>query len=79
MSTILHIRKNVLKLTQHGLAQLCGTNQATVSRWEKGELFPDLSQMSAIRAEVRRKRLKWDDRWFFEAPAIKAPADGAAA
>lgn len=72
MSTIIYIRKNVLKLTQSGLAALCCTNQATVSRWEKGELYPDLAQMAAIRDEVRRKRLRWDDRWFFEAPAAKA-------
>lgn len=68
MNTISHIRKNVLKLTQADLAAVVGTNQATVSRWEKGELYPDLSQMNAIRDEVRRKRVKWDDRWFFEAP-----------
>lgn len=72
MNTILHIRKQVLKLTQSGIADLCGTNQATVSRWEKDELYPDLAQMNAIRDEVRRRRLKWDDRWFFEAPREKA-------
>ena len=71
MSTIKHIRKNVFKATQADFAVIAGVTQATVSRWENEELSPDLSQMEAIRAAARRKRLRWDDRLFFELPVKK--------
>lgn len=67
MNPIKHIRKNVLKMKQHEFAAVAGVNQATVSRWEKGELVPSLSEMAAIRAQAQGKR-GWNDRLFFEAP-----------
>lgn len=66
MNTILHIRKNVLGLTQVEFGAICGSGQGVVSRWENGELFPDLNQMAAIRAAVIDRGLAWDDAWFFE-------------
>ena len=68
MNTILHIRKNVIEVSQTTLAAIAGTNQATVSRWERGELFPNLEQMRAIRSAVLDSGGDWDDRWFFEVP-----------
>ncbi|WP_157961757.1 helix-turn-helix transcriptional regulator [Acuticoccus kandeliae] len=67
----------MLQATQGDLAEIAGTNQATVSRWEKGVLHPDLPQLARIRDAVRERGLEWDDRWFFELPA--APAEEAAA
>ena len=68
MNTVAHIRKSVLDITQSALAEIAGTKQATVSRWERGEVFPDLEQMRAIRAEVLGRGLEWNDGWFFEVP-----------
>jgi len=68
MQTIQHVRKSVLGLNQADFASIAKTTQATVSRWENGELSPDLTQLSAIRDEVKRRGLEWDDLWFFEAP-----------
>lgn len=82
MNVIQHIRKNVLDLTQSEFGAICGAGQGVVSRWEKGELFPDLSQMRAIRAEVLSRDLGWNDAWFFEAPPVPLPTtpeQGAAA
>lgn len=50
------------------LATIASTTQATVSRWEKGELSPDLDQLAAIRAAVIERKLKWNDAWFFSVP-----------
>lgn len=66
---MLHIRKEVLKMSQLELAALAGTTQATVSRWERGELEPGLSEMTKIREGAQAKGIEWDDSWFFEAPA----------
>lgn len=74
MNTVAHIRKTILGINQSALAAIAGATQATVSRWETGELSPDLSQLSAIREEVKRRGLQWNDAWFFEAPAPEQAA-----
>lgn len=68
MRPLQHIRKSILGMTQAEMAVLTGVQQATVSRWENGELEPDREQMERIREKVRAKGLTWDDRWFFEIP-----------
>jgi transcriptional regulator with XRE-family HTH domain len=67
MSPIRHIRVDVLGLTQAELGDLVGVRQATVSRWEAGHSGPTLKQLQRIRNEARRRKLRWDDRWFFAA------------
>lgn len=74
MKTVLHIRKSVLGITQGEMAKIASTRQATVSRWETGELLPDIGHMRAIRNEVARRGLAWDDSWFFEIPADQPAA-----
>jgi transcriptional regulator with XRE-family HTH domain len=49
------IRKAILQLSQQQMADVAGTSQATVSRWEKGELEPDRSQIAAILEYARGK------------------------
>lgn len=55
MSPFKRLRKNVLRVTQQEIAEVAETTQATVSRWEKGELFPDAKQLAAIKAKWGRK------------------------
>lgn len=68
MNPLLHIRKNVLRTTQADLATIAGTRQGTVSRWETGELLPDLDQMSRIRDAAKDRGVDWDDSLFFATP-----------
>lgn len=70
MKPIAHIRKHVLSVTQSDMAAIAGVTQATVSRWESGELDPSLDELSRIRSAAFDRGLGWNDRWFFEAPAI---------
>lgn len=74
MHPIAHIRKNVFKLSQAAFGTLAGVDQGTVSRWEGGQLAPDLAEMARIRTAARRRRLPWDDSWFFSVPAKKPQA-----
>lgn len=60
------IRKNILNLNQVEMAALVGCAQATVSRWETGELEPDRQQMAKIREEAVKRGIPWSDTWFFE-------------
>lgn len=69
MRPIEHIRKNVFEVSQSVFAEIAGTTQASVSRWETGEQEPGLEEMARIRAAARKRRIEWDDRWFFDAPA----------
>jgi len=72
MSAIGHIRKNVLRVSQSELGAIAGVTQATVSRWEAGELNPDLRQMALIRAAARRKKgAGWKDALFFDPPPCR--------
>ncbi|MEN6306015.1 MAG: helix-turn-helix domain-containing protein [Armatimonadia bacterium] len=73
------IRKVVLGISQAEMASLTETTQATVSRWEKGELEPDRQQMGAIRAAAAARGIEWRDEWFFDAASIPTVAGGAAA
>lgn len=77
MNAILHIRKQVFRLKQREFAEVVGVQQSTVSRWERGESFPSLNEMRAIRAAARERGKRWQDRWFFEPPV--APSQGDAA
>lgn len=70
------IRKNVFGASQKEMAAIAQTTQSTVSRWESGELLPDLAQLDRIRSVASQRGLKWSDGWLFE-PAPKP--DSAAA
>jgi predicted transcriptional regulator len=70
MNPILRIRRDILRVSQVEMGLIAGgASQATVSRWENGELEPNLSQIALIRAEIKRRRLRWKDIWFFEVPS----------
>ncbi len=69
MTPIHHIRKNIFRSTQDEFALICQCDQSTVSRWEKkGSLVPTQTEMILIREAAKRRRMKWRDSWFFEAP-----------
>lgn len=76
MNPILHIRKIVLGLPQVAFAAIAGVSQATVSKWEAGELEPDRGQLARIRAHVLAAGKPWDDAWVFEAPSAPVEAEG---
>jgi DNA-binding XRE family transcriptional regulator len=60
------IRQDVFGVTQVQFADIAEVSQAQVSRWESGVREPNLDQLKRIRAEARRRGLKWNDSWFFE-------------
>lgn len=69
---VVHIRESVFGCaTQDAWAELLGTTQATVSRWETAGRIPGPKQ-ELIREKARRRRIEWDDRWFFAVPAENA-------
>lgn len=67
------IRRNVFGGTQTAFAQIAGVTQATVSRWERGELEPSREEMARIRSAAHERGIAWDDRWFFEPAPVAAP------
>ncbi|WP_354122718.1 helix-turn-helix transcriptional regulator [Bradyrhizobium sp. LA6.7] len=64
MNPIKHTRCEVFGITQEEMAKICRVRQATISRWEAGIGEPSLRHVRLIRAEARRRRLRWDDRVF---------------
>lgn len=73
MNALKHIRKNVFKVTQAEFSVIAGVTQATVSRWENG-VAPSLDEMKAIRDAAEVRKIKWNDRLFFEAPKSEVAA-----
>jgi len=78
MTPMQHIRKSLLRISQSEMAAITSTTQATVSRWETGELSPDLTQMARIREEAVSRGVEWEDRFFFEVLAAPEQAGSAA-
>jgi transcriptional regulator with XRE-family HTH domain len=74
MQPIEHIRKHIFEVSQVAFAGIAGTTQATVSRWERGELEPGRDQLALIREEALRRNINWSDQWFFDLPEAKAGA-----
>ncbi len=68
MSQIEHIRKERFKVSQSAFADIAGTSQPTVSRWEAGELEPSRIEMARIRDEAVKRGIEWHDQWFFAVP-----------
>lgn len=66
MNPILHIRTNVLGITQAALAEIAGVTQPTISKWEAGFAPPDFTALSRIRAHCKREGVRWKDDWLFE-------------
>jgi transcriptional regulator with XRE-family HTH domain len=73
MRPIEHIRRNVFRLKQGPFAEIAGTTQPSVSRWERGEQNPDAAEMARIRDAAREQGLEWDDSLFFEVPPTETP------
>lgn len=74
MNPMLHIRRDVLAISQAEMGAIAGARQATVSRWETGQLEPDRDQLGRIRAVVRERGLAWSDAWFFDPVAVSSPS-----
>lgn len=68
MNALRHIRKSILDLSQAEIAAIAEVSQGTVSKWENGELNPNMDEMARIRAAAMARNLPWDDSWFFETP-----------
>jgi len=66
---LLKIRREIFRATQAEMAAIARVNQATWSRWERGLLEPTIGQIARIRAEAKRRRIRLDDRLFFEVQA----------
>lgn len=77
MNPMLYIRKHVFGVIQDEMGEIAGVSQPTVSKWENGEASPDLGELARIRDEAARRRLPWNDQWFFEAPAPEIAEAGA--
>lgn len=67
MNPMHHIRTSVLGISQKAMAEIVGRDQATVSRWERGELEPSRDDMERVRNFARSKG-RWSDKLFFEVP-----------
>jgi len=70
MRPIKNIRKNIFKVRQAEFATIAGVTQATISRWEADDnaAAPTLEDLARIREEASRRRLRWNDKLFFDAP-----------
>jgi DNA-binding transcriptional regulator YiaG len=68
MNAVRHIRNSVFKLSQAPFAAIAGVSQATVSRWESGELEPNRDNMERIRSAAIERGLELDYESFFKAP-----------
>ena len=69
---MLRIRVDLFRCDQTEMAAVAGVTQSTISRWESGNGSPDLDALSRIRAEAKRRRLRWRDGALFGDSAQRA-------
>mgnify|MGYP001610167215 CR=1 FL=1 len=68
------IREDVFGFkTQTAFANLLGYPQNTISRFENGTRRLSIEAQNRIRAAAKKRRIKWDNNWFFEVP--REPAE----
>ena len=73
------IREDVFGIkTQKAFAELLGFEQATISRFECGTRPLTREAQDRIRAAAKKRRIKWDNNWFFEVPRKDEPRSCAA-
>jgi transcriptional regulator with XRE-family HTH domain len=75
MNTFKHIRKNVFGLRQDEFALIAGVHQATVSKWESGNLYPDFKNLVSIRTAAISRGHEWRDELFFDSPEVGVPVE----
>lgn len=64
-----YIREDVFGISsQRAFAELIHYSQAQVSRFENGSRQLSRDAQERIRSAAKRRRLKWNDQWFFEVP-----------
>jgi transcriptional regulator with XRE-family HTH domain len=67
MNTLLRIRLEVFGVSQREMARIACVTQSTISKWESGRQIPLATALENIRREAKRRRVRWNDRWFWEA------------
>jgi predicted transcriptional regulator len=75
MKPIENIRRNIFGITQSAFAAIAEVSQATVSRWESGEIEPTLDQISRIRNAAIRAGKQWRDDLLFDPPPVEIGSD----
>lgn len=63
-----YVRRHVLQITQEELAAIGGVSRPRVSRYESGRENPPYPFMLRVRAEAKRRGLRFSGDWFFETP-----------
>ena len=64
------IRECVFRMpTQKAFGDLLGYPQPVISRFETGKARITREAQDRIRAAAKKRRIKWDNNWFFEVPA----------
>jgi transcriptional regulator with XRE-family HTH domain len=76
VNPVLYIRTQVLRVSQAELAVIAGVaSQGTISKWESDTHDgPSLREITRIRAEVRKRKIRWRDGWLFDVPAARSAA-----
>lgn len=69
VTPIKNIRVNLFGATQAEFALIAGSTQPTVSKWERGELSPNLEEAARIAREAKTRGLDWNSDLFFGVPA----------
>lgn len=70
-----YIREDVFGIKcQRVFGDLLDYSQAQISRFENGERRLSAEAQERIRAAAKRRKIEWDNRWFFEVPPSRKVA-----
>jgi transcriptional regulator with XRE-family HTH domain len=68
MNALLFIRKHVLRTLQGDIAAITQVAPSTVSRWEAGQIQPNLDEIARLREACLHRVGAWDEDWLFDPP-----------
>lgn len=67
------IREHIFRIEKQAIfGELLGYSQASISRFESGEVPLTTRAQQRIRALAKVRSIDWDNNWFFEVPTETA-------
>ncbi len=68
MESMRYVKEVVLQCSNTEIARITGVSRMTVKKWLDGAFTPNFEYIMKLRAEIIRRKLDWNDTYWFDPP-----------